>query len=637
MAVKKAGKKLTQDNLYAMRHSLAHILATAVQNLWPEVKFGVGPVIADGFYYDIDLGDKRLSVDDLPLIELEMRKVVKENQLFACSIMSVKKAIEWAENNNQSYKLELLNDLAREGTTVASKLDPSTLGLPAGEANNGGHSAVKEVSFYTNGDFTDLCCGPHLAGTADVGVFKLTRVAGAYWRGLATNPQMTRIYGVAFLTQKQLDEYLKKLEVNKDRDHRTIGKKQEIFMSSDLIGAGLPLWLEGGATIYREIERFITDEEIARGYKHVITPDIAHIGLYEKSGHYPYYKDSMYAPLDIDGEKFMLRPMNCPHHFQIYNRKPHSYRELPLRLAEFGQVYRYEKSGELSGLARTRCFTINDAHTICTPDQASEEITASLDFIDYVASCFGMEKDQHYSYRLSLGDDSNSSKYVTDAGAWRAAEELMRQVFVSRGDAFTEVNDEAAFYGPKIDIQQITISGHEETVSTIQYDFVMPKRFDLKYVDENNQQQEPVVIHRALIGSMERFVSFLLEHFNGNLPVWLAPEQLRLIPINDSPNILEYAERVGEQARELRIRTQIDKSPESISKRIRQASLAKIPYILVLGDNELSKSVATPRIRHDLQGGEVSADPKKITEVLASITKENATKRVVPVDSDVKL
>ena len=626
-----------QDDLYAMRHSLAHILATAVQNLWPKAKFGVGPVISDGFYYDLDLGaDKNLSIDDLPLIEAEMRKVIKQDQSFKHTVMSIEAAMQWAKTNHQPYKLELLNDLARDGTTAAGKLDTSTLGLSPGSTAQSGNSDIKQVSFYTNGDFTDLCCGPHVASTTKVGSFKLTEVAGAYWRGLETNPQMIRVYGVAFPTQKQLNQYLEKLELNKSRDHRIIGKQQEIFMSSNLIGAGLPLWLEAGATIYREIERFITDEEIARGYKHVITPDISHIGLYEKSGHYPYYKESMYSPIDIDGEQFMLRPMNCPHHFQIYSRRPHSYRELPFRLAEFGQVYRYEKSGELSGLARTRCFTINDAHIICTPEQAGDEIKATLDFIDDMARCFGMEKGRHYSYRLALGDATNNSKYVEGSDAWRQAEDLIRQVFINRGDDFDEVSDEAAFYGPKIDVQQITASGHEETVSTVQYDFVMPKRFDLKYIDKNNQQCEAVVIHRALIGSMERFVSFLLEHFKGNLPVWLAPEQLRLIPINDSPKILKYVDQVHHQARELGIRTQLDKSSESIGKRIRQATLAKVPYTLVIGDNELQQSVATPRLRQDLQG-KSATPPEKITAILATIAEQITTKQVMPVDSDARL
>ena len=619
------------DDLYAMRHSLAHILATAVQRLWPDAKFGVGPVIENGFYYDVDLGDQTLSSNQLSSIEEEMRRIIDEDQVFEHSILSITEAIEWATKNQQPYKLELLNDLSREGTTAAKQLDSSMMGLAEDPSTSSNSSKVKEVSFYTNGDFKDLCHGPHVSSTSKVGAFKLTRLAGAYWRGSEKNPQMTRIYGVAFSTPKQLNDHLQKLEVNKTRDHRQIGKDQDIFMSSELVGSGLPLWLENGTIIRRQIQDFIINEEIARGYTHVITPDMARLSLYEKSGHYPYYKDTMYPPIEIDGERFMLRPMNCPHHFQIYNQKPRSYRELPMRIAEFGKVYRYEKSGELSGLTRTRSFFINDGHIICRPDQAADEVRSTLEFIDYVASSFGMKKGVHYKHRLSLGGDGGDKYIIQDSKAWDEASSILRQALIDRGDEFVEVEGEAAFYGPKIDIQMVTVTGREETAFTIQYDFAMPKRFDLKFIDKDNQPQETVVIHRSLIGSLVRFMAFLLEHFGGSMPVWLSPEQLRLIPVNDSSEIMDYTNKVRQQALDLGIRAGVDDDKQSISKRIRQSNLDKIPYVVVIGEKELKHHQVTPRVRNDLSGEDAEKE-MSMPDVLSLIVDDISSKRTPEVD-----
>lgn len=613
------------DNLYAMRHSLAHVLASAVQRIWPEAKFGVGPVISDGFYYDIDLGDKTISTKQLPEIEKVMRQIIKEKQQFKQSTLKIDQAIDWAKTNKQPYKLELLNDLSRQGTTVVQQLDASTMGLSSQQTGSDKPHAVTEVGFYTNGDFTDLCAGPHVADTTEVGSFKLVKVAGAYWRGQATNPQMIRVYGVAFETQQQLDDYLQKLEDRKARDHRVLGKKHNVFMTSELVGSGLPLWLENGATMCREIQNFLTNEEMARGYTHVITPDMAHLSLYKLSGHYDYYKDSMYPPIDIDGEQFMLRPMNCPHHFQIYNQKPRSYRDLPIRLAEFGKVYRYEKSGELSGLTRVRSLIINDGHIICRPDQARDEVATTLDLIEYVAGTFGLKHGDHYNFRLSLGDTA-SDKYVQDKEAWHQAEQMLKSTLVDKGYPFQEEADEGAFYGPKIDIQMITATGREETAFTIQYDFVMPNRFDLNYINEHNAVEKTVVIHRSLIGSIERFAALLIEHFAGDLPVWLAHEQLRLIPVNDSEAIETFARDLQRQALKSGIRTNLDFNSESVAKRIRQASIDRIPYTVVIGDQEISQGVVQPRIRGDIKATQLKQPvaPDKLLAAIADTIESKA-------------
>jgi threonyl-tRNA synthetase len=579
---------MTNDELHAMRHSLAHITAAAVKRIWPEAKFGVGPVVENGFYYDIDLGEKKISEDDFDRIEKEMRKIISEKQDFVRSVKPIDVAINWAKAENQPYKEELLNDLKRSGSTVAKNLNAEELGTIAE-----GDAAVEEASFFTNGDFVDLCRGPHVSNTSEVGVFKLMRVAGAYWRGNEKNPQMQRLYGVAFASQRGLNEYLELLEQAKLRDHRKLGKELDLFTISPLVGKGLPLWTERGATIRRLLERFILEEEERRGYHHVITPDIAGIGLYETSGHYPYYKDSMYSPIDIDGEKFMLRPMTCPHHFQLYLDQPRTYKELPLRIAELAKLYRYEQSGELSGLIRVRSFTLADSHIVSTVDQAKGEAMGALDLIEYCAKVFGLEKGKDYRYRLSLGDRSEDGKYYKDDEAWERAENVLREVLQERKEPFYEANGEAAFYGPKIDVQMKNVLGKEDTAFTVQYDFVMPKRFKLTYKDEDGNDKEPVVIHRSSIGAIERVFAFLTEFYAGWFPLWLAPEQVRILTINDTVN--DYVNEIKavldntvlmKPLKYNEIRYMVDSRNESLGKKIREATSLKTPILLIVGPKD---------------------------------------------------
>ena len=589
-----------QHNLHPMRHSLAHIMATATMTLWPEAKLGVGPVVENGFYYDIDIPGVTISEDDFKKIEKEMRKIISQKQPFVRSTKPIDEAIKWAKDAKQPYKEELLNDLKRAGTTVAKDLSAEEMGTLSE-----GDSQVDEVSFYTNGNFTDLCRGPHVEDTGKVGAFKLMRVAGAYWRGNENNPQMQRLYGVAFETQEELDAHLHMLEEAKKRDHRKLGKELKLFTTSPLVGKGLPLMLEKGATVRRILERFTIEEEIRRGYMHVITPDLASLDLYKTSGHYPYYKDSMYAPIQIDDEEFMLRPMTCPHHFQVYLDEPRSYKQLPMRIAELAKLYRYEQSGELSGLVRVRSFTLADAHIVCTKEQARAEAEGVLDLIEYACTQFGLVKGEDYTYRLSLGDRSDDSKYFKDDEAWDKAEEILRSALKDRNEPFYEAGGEAAFYGPKIDIQMKNVLGKEDTAFTVQYDFVMPKRFNLRYTDENNEEQEPVVIHRSSIGCVERVFAFLIERYAGDFPFWMAPEQVRVLNINDV--VLDYVEEIKAILSETvlmkplkynEVRFTVDDRSESLGKKIREAAKQKVPVMIIVGERD--KEARTVNVRtHD--------------------------------------
>jgi len=551
------------EKLEMMRHSAAHIMAEAVQTMFPDAKFGIGPVIEDGFYYDFDL-PRKLTPDDLPVIEAKMKEIIKSNSPFLKEMVSKDKARQIFAS--QPYKLELIDELPEE-----------------------------QVTIYKQGNFTDMCRGPHVKYTSAVKTVKLMSIAGAYWRGSEARPMLQRVYAVAFNNQKELDAYLLRQEEIRKRDHRKIGKDLDLFIFSELVGKGLPLYTEKGSTIRRELERFVVDEELKRGYKHVYTPDIANVELYRISGHYPYYKDTMYPVMKVDEEELILRPMTCPHHYQYYAAKPRSYRELPFRIAELAKQFRYEKSGELTGLSRVRLFCLADGHIICTKEQAVGEINGALDLIEYVADIFGLKKGEDYRYRLSLGDRSDTKKYYKDDAAWDHAEELLRGVLKNRQANFFEASNEAAFYGPKIDIQMKNVAGKEETAFTTQYDFVGPKRFKLTYIDNDGKEKEPIVIHRSSIGAIERTMAFLIEHYAGAFPVWLAPVQAIVIPISDLH--LDYARKVEAELKAMNVRVQVDDRNERMNQKVRDAQMDKIPYMLVTGDREMAEGKVAVRLR----------------------------------------
>lgn len=564
-----------------IRHSLAHLLAMAVLEKFPKAKIGIGPIIENGFYYDF--GNISLSPEDLPKLEKRIRELAQENFHFKKEKISPMEAFKIFKG--QPYKIELIKEFI---------------------------SKKKTITVYSSKNFFDLCAGPHIKSTKEINpeAFKLLNIAGAYWRGNENNPMLTRVYGIAFNTKQELDDYLKILEEAEKRDHRKIGKDLDLFVFSDLVGKGLPLWTERGATIKRELERFIVDEEIKRGYKHVSTPDLAKVELYRKSGHYPFYKDSMYAPMKIDQEELILRPMTCPHHFELYLNKPRSYKELPMRIAELGKLYRYEQSGELTGLMRLRGFCLADAHIICKDaDQAGEEIGKALDLIEYAASILGFKIGEDYWYRLSLGDGKEKKKYYQDDAAWDKAEEVLKTVLKKRNCQFVETPNEAAFYGPKIDVQMKNVRGKDDTAFTVQYDFVMPKRFNLTYKDKDGKEKETIVVHRSSIGAIERTIAFLIEHTAGNLPLWLSPIQIVIIPISEK--FSGYGQQVYARLFENNIRVEIRDENETLGKRIRSAELEKIPYILVVGEKE--KTAGTIAIR-SRQGDEGAVSPESFID-----------------------
>lgn len=576
---------MNNEHLHAMRHSLAHITAAAVKRLWPEAKFGVGPVVDNGFYYDIDLGEKKISEDDFGRIENEMRKIIAEKQEFVRSTKLIDAAIEWAKAENQPYKEELLNDLRRSGTTVAKDLNVEELGTVAE-----GDAAVEEVSFFTNGDFTDLCRGPHVSNTEEVGAFKLMRVAGAYWRGNEKNPQMQRLYGVAFDSQQDLDKYLSTLEEAKLRDHRVLGEQMKIFTISDEVGKGLPLLLPRGATIKNLLSRYMRQLEEDRDYQYVDTPVIAHERLYQRSGHAKFYADDMFSMTDAEGQKFYVAPMNCPHHHQIYERLVTSYNDLPLRLAEHAGLYRHELSGTLTGLIRVRGpITQNDAHIYVTKEQLKEEFTSVLRLFQEVYKQFGIED---YWYRLSL-PDFEKDKYEGDITVWKESGDIIRQALDELGVRYVEAEGEAAFYGPKIDVQTKNVLGKEDTIATSQIDVLVPARMGLNYADNDGNEKCPIVIHRAILGSLERFIGFYLEKTAGWLPFWLAPEQIRILTINDT--VMDYVDEIQKMLRQVvleqplrhnELRLSVDARNESIGKKIREAVNLKIPVLLIVGPKD---------------------------------------------------
>ena len=572
------------DQLHAMRHSLAHITAAAVQRLWPEAKFGVGPVVDNGFYYDIDLGERKISDQQFAKIEKEMRKLIEYGDDFERFTMSIDEAINWARENGQPYKEELLNDLKRSGTTAARDLDADELGLATD-----GDAVVEEVSFYKNGMFTDLCRGPHVANAKDVGAFKLLRVAGAYWRGKEGNPQMQRLYGVAFATQAELDEYLERLEQAKLRDHRKLGKELDLYTTSQLVGVGLPLFTPRGTVLRDIMAQYSNQLRQRHGFEKVWTPHITKKELYETSGHWAKFGDELFLVTSQEtSDKMALKPMNCPHHTQIYASKPRSYRDMPVRFLETTTDYRDEKTGELGGLNRVRSLTQDDSHVFARPDQIEEEINNLLAAARELYETIGMKLRVRLSYR----DDSDG--YLGDKGLWQSAQAQLKAAVEANDLDFFEEEGEAAFYGPKIDFMATDAIGREHQVATVQLDFVQPERFGLEYTSDDSSKRQPVMIHCALLGSVERFLSVFIEHTAGWFPFWAAPEQVRILTINDT--VLPYVDEITsiltdtvlmKPVKYNEVRFTTDSRNESLGKKIREASSMKIPVQLIVGPKDV--------------------------------------------------
>lgn len=551
---------LNDKDLNTLNHSCAHVLAQAVKHLNPQAKFWVGPVVEEGFYYDIDLGDQTISDDDLPKIEKEMKKICKDGKRIVRHEVSKEEALE--EFKDDEYKLDLINGL-EDGT----------------------------ITTYSQGDFTDLCRGPHVETVKLCKNFKLIKHSGAYWKGDKNNKVLQRIYGVCFPTKEELEAHLQLLEEAKERDHRKLGKELGIFMFADIVGKGLPMWLPNGFTVRRLLSDYIMNKELELGYEHVMTPSLGNVKLYKKSGHWAHYKDDMFPAMELDDEAYVLRPMNCPHHMVMYKSTLHSYRDLPVRIAEIANDFRFEASGALTGIERARAFTQNDSHIFCRPDQIAQEFKNVAHLILDVYKDFGF-KD--YSFRLSLRDKNNKEKYFGNDELWEKSENELREVLKEMNVEFYEAEGEAAFYGPKLDVQVKSALGHDVTLSTIQLDYQLPERFELTYVDENGDKVRPVVIHRAILGSLDRFVAFLLEETKGNLPLWLAPTQVQVIPVKLEYHD-EYAKEVVAKLRKAHFRVNNDNRDEKLGYRIREAQLKKIPYQLVLGDNERDNGTVTYR------------------------------------------
>ena len=574
---------MDEKQLHAMRHSLAHIMATAVQRLWPDAKFGVGPVVENGFYYDIDLGERKISDQQFAKIEKEMRKLIECGDDFEHFMMPIDRAIEWARDGKQPYKEELLNDLKRSGTTAAKDLDADELGLATE-----GDAAIEEVSFYRNGNFTDLCRGPHVANTKDVGAFKLLRVAGAYWRGKEGNPQMQRLYGVAFATQDELDQYLYRLEQAKLRDHRKLGRELDLYTTSSLVGVGLPLFTPRGTVLRDVMAQYSNQLRQRYGFEKVWTPHITKKDLYEASGHWAKFGDELFLVKSQEtSDEMALKPMNCPHHTQIFASKPRSYRDMPVRFLETTTDYRDEKTGELGGLNRVRSLTQDDSHVFARPDQIEQEINNLL------ASARELYEtiDMQLRVRLSYRDDSDG--YLGDIALWQSAQAQLKAAVKANKLEFFEEEGEAAFYGPKIDFMATDAIGREHQVATVQLDFVQPERFGLEYTADDSSKQRPVMIHCALLGSIERFLSVFIEHTGGWFPLWAAPEQVRILTINDT--VLEYVDEITsllsdtvlmEPVRYNEVRFTTDVRNESLGKKIREATAMKVPIQLIVGPKD---------------------------------------------------
>ncbi|WP_147532585.1 threonine--tRNA ligase [Bacillus marasmi] len=573
-----------QDALEVLRHSTAHLMAQAIKRLYKNVKLGVGPVIEGGFYYDIDL-EESLTPEDLPLIEKEMAKIVKENIEVVREEVSRNEAVQIYKEIGDEYKLELIEAIPEEET----------------------------VTLYKQGDFFDLCRGVHVPSTGKIKEFKLLSIAGAYWRGDSDNKMLQRIYGTAFFKKEDLQEHLRLLEEAKERDHRKIGKELNIFTNSQLVGQGLPLWLPKGATIRRIIERYIVDKEVSLGYDHVYTPIMGSVDLYKTSGHWDHYQEDMFPIMDMDNEQLVLRPMNCPHHMMVYKNGIHSYRELPIRIAELGTMHRYEMSGALSGLQRVRGMTLNDAHVFVRPDQIKDEFKRVVNLILEVYKDFNLGD---YSFRLSYRDPQDTEKYFDDDAMWEKAQSMLKEAMDDLGLDYYEAEGEAAFYGPKLDVQVKTALGKDETLSTVQLDFLLPERFDLTYVGEDGKQHRPVVIHRGVVSTMERFVAFLIEEYKGAFPTWLAPVQVQVIPV--SPDVhFEYAKEVQAQLKASGIRVELDGRNEKIGYKIREAQMQKIPYMLVVGDKEVESKAVNVR-----KYGEQNSETVPFDQFLADLKAE---------------
>ena len=589
---------MSDEQLHAMRHSLAHITAAAVQRLWPEAKFGVGPVVDNGFYYDIDLGETKISEQQFGKIEKMMRRIIAEKQDFVRTTMPIDEAIAWAEAHNQPYKVELLNDLKRAGTTVAKDLDAAAMGTIAD-----GASAVEEVSFYTNGNFVDLCRGPHVANTGDVGAFKLLRVAGAYWRGNEHNPQMQRLYGVAFATQGELDDYLQRLELARQRDHRKLGKELDLYTTSPLVGVGLPLFTPRGTILRDKVAEYSNQLRQKHGFQKVWTPHITKKDLYETSGHWAKFGDELFLVKSQETSAEMaLKPMNCPHHTQIFASRPRSYRDMPVRYLETTTDYRDEKTGELGGLNRVRSLTQDDSHVFCRPDQIEGEINNLLAAARELYSTIGMQLRVRLSYR----DESDA--YLGDPALWESAQGQLKAAVEKVGLEFFEQAGEAAFYGPKIDFMATDAIGREHQVATVQLDFVQPQRFGLQYTTPDGSFTTPVMIHCALLGSVERFLSVFIEHTGGWFPLWAAPEQVRILTINDS--VLDYVDEILSLLNQTvlmhpvaynELRVTVDDRNESLGKKIREATAYKIPVQLIVGPKDKEQRVVSVRTRDQEQ------------------------------------
>ena len=582
-------KLLTWDDTEAKStfwHSSAHLMAEAIQAEFPHAKFWVGPAVDRGFYYDVDLGEAKMTEDELGILEKRMNEFAKQNNAFVKKMMPKAEAVSYFTDKNDEYKLDLLQNL-----------------------NDG------EISFYTQGSFTDLCRGPHIPSTGHIKAIKLTSVAGAYWKGDERNKQLTRIYGVTFPNQKELDEHLLMLEEAKKRDHRKLGKELGIFTMDDMVGQGLPLWLPNGGIVIEELEKLAKETEAAAGYKRVVTPHIAKEAMYLTSGHLPYYADSMFPPMELDGTKYYLRAMNCPHHHKVFDAEPKSYKDLPFRIAEYGTCYRYEQSGELFGLMRVRCLHMNDAHIYCSKEQFADEFRAVNEMYLKYFKIFGIDK---YVMRLSLHEPSKrGQKYIDAPELWEQTEAMVRETLIESNIPFIEVQDEAAFYGPKIDVQIWSAIGREFTLATNQVDFNSGNKFKLSYTTAQNGTDVPLIIHRAPLGTHERFIGFLLEHFAGKFPTWLAPVQVKVLPISDK--FMDYAITVKEALKKAGVRAELDDRNEKIGKKIRDTELMKVPYMLIIGEKEATENMVSVR-----RQGKGDAGTVGLTQFVGEITQEIA-------------